>query len=625
MGAIYGFCGEALAGNAGRLLERMAATLSFRGQEQASSVEGAVGLGAVKHAYESGPRVVIDRERGVVAVCEGEIYNAAALRRGLKNPPGADAADAGGFELIPSLYREQGQDFARNINGVFGIALWDQAGRKLLLVRDHLGSHSLFYSLGKEVFSFATTVAALFATGVVSRELSTDSLDRYFGALAISPPETIFQEVMAVRPGHVLVYENGRAAEFSYWPVEAIREERGRSSAEFAEELRALFEDAVAIRAAAGGRCGALVSGGVDTSAVIAALHKSGKSAGLEGFSVAFAEEAFSDAHLQEIIYRTCGVARNNILLSPAGFVEGLEQGAAFLDCPVNDPAYAGMYIAFRAAAGKGCQAVFEGEGSDEIFCTGHSRGEFDIQKYLVLPFSLRKIIFGPFVASFSEGSSFKDKVVRKLARLGMTDLQRRSTWIPVFSPATRRRLLGRSGGEGCDILSAARYYYGNTRLEDMLNIYQYGLTRIFLADDLLFKNERMAAAAGIVNRTPFIDHRLVEAAFRIPARYKMAQASEASDGTKLIFKQAARGLVPDAILDRKKKRGFSQPTAVWYHNELKPFVHERLMGGDARLASRLDHGEVKRICLDFLEGRIGNDYFVNSLLILELWLRKHT
>lgn len=623
MGAIYGFLGEQFAEKNAITLEKMAATLRFRGEHQDSFIEGAIGLGAASHEYEQGRRVIVNQELSIALVCEGEIYNSKELYKELKNAP-AKGLDTQGFELLPYLYREQGQNFARKINGVFSIALWDQTSKKLLLIRDHLGSHSVYYFWHNNLFSFATTITSLFETEAIQRELSLDSLDRYLGALAISPPHTIFEHVMAVRPGHVVTFHNGRVAESSYWQLDAIEEDAGKSAEEFAEQLREIFEDAVAIRASLGGTCGALVSGGVDTSAVIAALHKTGKSNGLEGFSVAFAEKAFSDAPLQEIIYKACNVSRNNIQLSPADFVEGLEKGATFLDCPVNDPAYAGMFIAFKAAAAKGCNFVYEGEGSDEIFCTGHSRGEYDIQKYLIFPFLLRKILFGGFVSSFSEGATLTDKVVRMLARLGMSDLERRSTWVPVFSPKTRKRLLGRKTGESCDILSTADYYYSNTRLRDMINIYQYGLTRLFLADDLLYKNERMAAASGILNRTPFIDYRLVEAAFRIPAKYKLKKPDKESDGTKLIFKKAARGLVPDAILDRKKKRGFSQPTAVWYHGALKSFLQEHLSDSTPRLANWLDHDEVKKICSDFIDGRIQNDYFVNSLLILELWMRKH-
>ena len=588
MGGIYGFYGAQFEENGTVLLDKMADAMQFRGQSRDRIQHVPVFLGAVSHDYEVGKRVVNNIERSVIAVCEGEIYNASELSGSLKNPPQLPKK-YNGFEIIPYLYEEKGKDFARAINGVFGIALWDNRNKSLLLVRDHLGSHSIYYSFLNHSFAFATTAKALFRADLVP-EIDIDSLDRYFASLAISPPDTIFKKIRAVRPGYCVIFQDDQVTEYSYWPIDTFQEDYETSSQEFANQLRSIFEDAVSIRAAYGDqRIGALVSGGVDTSSIVAALSKTEHIAKYQGFSIAFDEGAFSDAPLQEIIYKKFNLKPNQIVLKPKEFADGLARGSAFLDCPVNDVAYSGMFNAFRIASEYGCDIMFEGEGSDEIFCTGHSRGEFDIQKYLIIPYILRRLLFGMFIPLFSEKSTLIHKIFRMLARLGMTDLKRRSTWIPVFSQNTRNRLLGRKQSQACDILKTAREYYGKTHLQDMLNIYQYGLTRLFLPNDLLFKNERMASAAGLVNRTPFIDYRLVEKAFSIPAKFKIQHPTTDSDGTKLIFKEAMRGLIPDKILDRKKRRGFSQPTAVWYRAELKDFVHDHLFTGNPKIYDWLD------------------------------------
>lgn len=623
MGGIYGFYGAQFEENGTVLLDKMADAMQFRGQSRDRIQHVPVFLGAVSHDYEVGKRVVNNIERSVIAVCEGEIYNASELSGSLKNPPQLPKK-YNGFEIIPYLYEEKGKDFARAINGVFGIALWDNRNKSLLLVRDHLGSHSIYYSFLNHSFAFATTAKALFRADLVP-EIDIDSLDRYFASLAISPPDTIFKKIRAVRPGYCVIFQDDQVTEYSYWPIDTFQEDYETSSQEFANQLRSIFEDAVSIRAAYGDqRIGALVSGGVDTSSIVAALSKTEHIAKYQGFSIAFDEGAFSDAPLQEIIYKKFNLKPNQIVLKPKEFADGLARGSAFLDCPVNDVAYSGMFNAFRIASEYGCDIMFEGEGSDEIFCTGHSRGEFDIQKYLIIPYILRRLLFGMFIPLFSEKSTLIHKIFRMLARLGMTDLKRRSTWIPVFSQNTRNRLLGRKQSQACDILKTAREYYGKTHLQDMLNIYQYGLTRLFLPNDLLFKNERMASAAGLVNRTPFIDYRLVEKAFSIPAKFKIQHPTTDSDGTKLIFKEAMRGLIPDKILDRKKRRGFSQPTAVWYRAELKDFVHDHLFTGNPKIYDWLDKKVTHQIYEDFMTGKASNDYFLNSLLILELWMQNY-
>lgn len=624
MGGVAGFCGPDIAEKVNsETMVRMVEKMDFRGVEREFFSNGAISLATLKHDYEQGQRLVKNNALPIVVACEGEIYNGPELLASLSNPP-VVGENVNAFELIPFLYEEFGDDFASKLNGSFCFALWDPRVQRLLLVRDHLGAHSLFYAVNHKSLSFATTTAALFSGGQISARLDLDSVDRYLASLAISPPDTIFAGVRAVRPGFATIYENGHIKEHPYWRIDQFTEDRQTSPEEFAGRLRDIFQDAVSLRGAYGGQYGALVSGGVDTSAVIAALSEAGYLQGLQGFSIAFDEKAFSDAPLQDIIYNRYKFKSNRIIVRPDAFARGLIQGCAFLDCPVNDVAFSGMYNAFKAAAGEGCNVVFEGEGSDEIFCTGHSRGEYDMQKFLAIPFALRRALFGSFIPMFSEGATFKDKVFRRLARFGMTDLQRRSTWIPVFSKKTRDRLLGRSCSDTHDVYDTARSYYENTQLKDGINVYQYGLTRMFLADDLLYKNERMAAAFGITNRTPFIDYRLVEEGFKVPAEFKLQQATTESDGTKMIFKKAARGLVPDEILDRKKTRGFSQPTALWYHDQLKGFLKEHLLNNNSKISTYLDHKEIHAIGSNFLEGRMSNDYFLNSLLILELWMRKH-
>lgn len=623
MGGIYGFtaCQYPENQEEDQLLQ-MAKAMEHRGQICDTFSSPDIRLGLSVCDFDSNKKIFSTPDKRIVAVCEGEIYNSKELCQSLKNLP--LNSHCTGFALIPFLYQEKGKDFARSINGVFCIALWDQQQRTLLLVRDHLGAHSLFYHSQESAISFASTIKSLLCLNRLDPEFDTTSLDCYLASLAISPPRTMYKNIFAVRPGHAVIFKNGRHEEYSYWPINAVTEDRKLSRHDFAIQLRQLFEDAVTIRSTPVNKPGALISGGVDTSAVVAALFEKSGLKALHGFSIAFNEKEFSDAHLQQIIYDRYNIQAHQIIIQPNNFSDALIQGASFLDSPVNDVAYGGMYIALQAAAAHGCEVVFDGEGSDEIFCTGHSRGELEIQKYLALPFVFRRTLFGPFIKQFSEGSSFPEKVIRMLARFGMDDLQRRSTWVPAFSPKTRKRLLGASFNDAADLFSSARYFYNDTRLTDDINIYQYGLTRLFLADDLLYKNERMAAGTGVINRTPFIDYRLVEAAFRVPAHFKMGPASADNDGTKLIFKDAARGLVPDAVLDRKKTRGFSQPTAIWYRSALKEFVYDHLMAPEANIVQWLDKKAVHKVCTDFWDGKIQNDYFVNSLLILELWLRSH-
>jgi asparagine synthase (glutamine-hydrolysing) len=626
MGGIYGVVGKDLdRGWVTRYLQSPADSMPLRGRDPAFCDRDHAALGAVVYSHESGRRIVATPDQSVVAACEGEIYNVRSLYASLKSPP-PTASAVGSFDLVPYLYQEYDCDFPQSMNGVFGIALWDRRRQRLVLVRDHLGAHSLYYHQDARSGSitFATTIKTLATLGQVRLEVDVASLERYLASLAISAPHTIYRDIWAVPPGHAVIFQDGSCRERAYWHLGKRAEDRTRSQDDFAQELSHLLVDAVSVRAQHGGNCGALISGGVDTTAVAAALFTTGSMQRLPGFSVVFAEPDYSDAMLQQVVYDRFSVEPHSLTVTPPVFAELLAEGSGLLDVPINDVAYVGMLAAFRAAAAHGCEAVFEGEGSDEIFCTTHSFGEMYIQKYLRIPRALRQVLLRPLVVRFPMGNSIGHRVMRMLARIGMSDLERRSTWIPGFPARGRARLLGSAPARLSDVYASARRYYEGTCLRDPINIYQYGLTRLFLADDLLYKNERMAAGAGIVNRTPFVDYRLVEAAFRIPAAYKIQRPSPASDGTKLIFKKAMRGLVPAAILERKKQRGFSQPTALWFRGELREFAQEHLLDPSARIRDWLDPNEVRAVCSDFFRGRASNDYYVNSLLLLELWMRSH-
>lgn len=620
MGGIFGFVAD-IKNQGPDILEKMSKAMVHRGKKVTVSLHPPFYGGIVSHPWETGTRIVSTPDGDVVALCEGEVYNFRELAESVGILCAGKVAD--GFDLIPRLYARYGKDFVRHVNGVFGVALWDQRNRTLVLARDHLGSHSVFYAQARYGFFFASTIPALLATDTLERSIDLAALDEYLASLAVSPPRTLFETVKAVRPGHVHLAGELGAEEHDYWRLWAITEDYEKSEDEFAVELREIFEDAVKIRAQYGGKAGVLVSGGVDTSAVAAVLTQSGCCRDLAGFSIAFEEKDFSDAPLQEIMYSRLGLERHQILLGPKEFAVALADGAGFLDSPVNDVAFAGMLHAFRSAAVSGFTAVFEGEGSDEIFCTGHSLGELGIQRFLFLPFAIRRLLFGSFKRLFSEDNSLPAKAVRLFARIGMTDLERRCTWVPGFSWQTRKRLLGRAY-DSTQTWETARGYYRQTKLKDRINVYQYGLTRLFLPNDLLFKNERMASAVGVSNRTPFIDFRLVEKAFEVPAKFKLQQPGKGSDGTKLIFKKVVRGLVPDEILDRRKTRGFSQPTAVWYRNELKNLVRDTIFSQRAKIYGCLDRQAVQQIYEDFIHGRVSSDYFLNSLVILELWMQKH-
>lgn len=603
-------------------VQKMFEALSSRGGDsRALHIKDNLVMGVRGDADYVKNALIMNPSKSIVAVIEGEIYNFEELKRIL----GDDGTKCNNvFETIPPLYEKFGKDFPKYLNGIFAIVLWDSRENALYMMRDQPGSHSLFYTKKNGSLFFSTTLQALLKTGLVEREISLSALNTYFSSVSISPPDTMFKDIFCLRPGSIVSYANEKLSDDDYWAIKTVQEDYSRGMDDFAEEVREIILDAITIRAKYGETYGSLLSGGVDTGIITATLAKlqPDKSKKLPALSIAFKEAFYSDAELQEIMCERYNLERKTGILNPEEFAGILQKAIAHLDSPVNDVALVGMYKAFELTKQAGCSAVFDGEAADEIFYTGHAHAEREFQRYTLIPSWLRHLVLGKLIPTIPIGDTLWKKGLRLLYRMGLPDNERRSIGLPSFYKHATPILLDYNAVQGKDPFYMGKRYLSETALKDPLNIYYYGLLKTFLPDDLLFKNERMAAANGVTNRTPFIDYRLIELGYKIPQALKIKAPTETDDGTKLVYKKAIDGLIPDEILYRKKTRGFSQPSSVWYRNELKDFVHDTLFSQDSLCLNYVNKAYMHKLYSEHVSGTANFDYLLNSLLIFELWLR---
>ncbi len=556
-----------------------------------------------------------------IVVMEGEIYNKTQLidRFDLEK----NASDG---KIVSVAYSKLGVGFANDFNGIFAIAIYDKKSRQIVLVRDHVGSKSLFYAKNAKGIFFATTIKALLRTDLIDRKLSINSIHSYFSSTSISPPDTMFSDIHCLRPGTTIILsENSETREHTYWNIKDIQEDYNRTLNDFADELRGLIIDAVKLRGEHGGHYGSIVSGGVDSSVVTALLARNlDNKEMLSAFSIVFDEKPYSDEPLQRIMYDSFNLKPYSANISAREYWDTLLEAVNHLDSPVNDDAVVGMYRVFKLARSQECTALFEGEAADELFFTGHVHAERQFQKFLLIPYGLRKTLIPPIVGHTVFGTGIDKKIRRFLFKLGLSNTERRLLVLPSFYRTSRSIIRQEIARGEFDPLATARRYLLETRLRDPLNIYYYGLLKTFLPDDLLFKNERAASANQISNRTPFIDYRLAELAFKIPERFKVRKPTDNDDGTKIVYKKAVEGIIPDKILRRKKTRGFSQPSSGWYRDQLKDEVHALLFGKDALYPEYLDTSYVNEIYHKHQNNISAYDCLITSLVIFEIWLQKY-
>jgi asparagine synthase (glutamine-hydrolysing) len=598
----------------------MSSELEFRGDTIKTFFSGEeVMLGGRYFAHEQVQPCFSDDS--CIVVMEGEIYNKCQLI----DTFGLEKKAAEG-EIVAFAYTKFGLDFAYKFNGIFAIAIFDKKNRQIVLIRDHVGSKSLFYAKNTKGIFFATTIKALLRTELIDRTLSINSIHSYFSSTSVSPPDTMFCAIRCLRPGTAMVFsEGGESQEHSYWNTRDIQEDYSRSLGDFAEEVRELLIDAVRLRGGIGGRYGSIVSGGVDSSVVTALLARNLENKDpLSVFSIVFEEKPYSDEPLQRIMYDAFNLKPYSASITAKEYWNTLHEAVDYQDNPVNDDAMVGMSRVFQLARSVGCTALFEGEAADELFFTGHVHAERQFQKFLLIPFSLRKLFLAPVFRHTVFGTGFDKKIRRLLFRLGLSDTERRLLVLPSFYRTSRSIIRPEIADEGVDPLATARGYLTETRLRDPLNIYYYGILKSFLPDDLLFKNERAASVNAVTNRTPFIDYRLVELAFKIPERFKVRKPEGNDDGTKIVYKKAIEGIIPDEILRRKKTRGFSQPSSGWYRGQLKAEVHDLLFSKDALSKEYLDSDYVTEIYTKHQSNISGYDYLMTSFVIFEIWLQKY-
>jgi len=629
MGAICGLIADQSKESIRQIIEKMIATMAFRGPDGSGTYEeDTIGLGAAIHQTVGDITQPVTNETGkVIAVCDGEIYNYQEIRSQLLLK-GHKLFRESDTEIIPHLYEERGDSFAAELNGIFTIALYDTRSRRLLLIRDHLGSRSVFYAAKGSRFLFASTIKAMLGTGMVGKKLSLSTLDLYFAGTCVPHPYTMFEEIKSVRPGYAVIWENGSHREYEYWSLNHTVEDYTVSEADFQDQIRKLALNAITIRMIGKKPFGTVLSGGVDSSLISSVLATAAPGKKLQAFSIGFEEESFDDSPLQEIMLSKYNLVKNRATLKVDLAIDLLKGVIRNSDYPINNASAMGTYLCMQQVKSVGLETVFDGEAADEIFCGGGGVvGENLVELLQRTPKLLRKVVFGPFTGSLQTGKTGKIAAFKRLCqRVCMSPVDRMLTWLPAFDSETRRQLLVGEYKQcvgSQDELEPGKFYLCRASFKDGINLYQYGACKTYLPNDLLFKNERMAAAHGVVNRTPFIDYRLAELAFKIPAKYKLTGYTPGSAEKKLIYRKAIQGLIPEEILWHKKIRGFSQPTALWMRKELKNFILETILGRQSMDRGILNPAFMRQIVEEHMSGKEDRDRLLWGIVTFELWMRE--
>jgi asparagine synthase (glutamine-hydrolysing) len=601
-------------------LRAMTSTLAHRGPDADGFYVGTgIGLGHRRLSIidlSTGDQPLANEDQTVWVVFNGEIYNFPDIRRDLEQA-GHRFRTHTDTEVIVHSYEEWGDRFVDRFRGMFAFALWDERRRRLLLVRDRLGVKPLYFAVTKTGVVFGSEIKALIEDPEVSRAWSLEALDAFLAFQYIPGPQTIFREIQKLPPGHLLVAENGRIAVRQYWDLTFPGDGDPSREDEYLERLDALVTESVKLRLMSDVPLGAFLSGGIDSSLVVAAMARAAQGP-VVTTSVGFAEDAFNELEHARRVARHFGTDAHEDIVDPQ-VGDLLPKLARHFDEPFADSSAVPTYYV-SAAARKRVTVALSGDGGDELWA-GYARHR--VERWESAARRTLGSTAAGMVGRLAGTLPIGVKGVRSLRHLALSPAEAcaRKHAYSFFENGFREALYADDVAPllaSTDPFAPFRQAYAACASTDPLDRSMYVDVKTYLVDDILTKVDRMSMAVSLESREPLLDHRLLEFAATVPSALKL------KDGrTKYLVRKALSRQLPAAIVDRPK-HGFDAPIGAWLRGPLAPMVDDLFMDGRLRARGIFRPRLVEEMWREHRSGARDHRHRLWSLVMLELWFREY-
>ena len=562
----------------------------------------------------------IANEDGTIGVAlNGEIYNFRELRAELRDRGHAFATGCD-TEVVVHLAEELDPvALATRLEGMFALAVWDEPRRRLVLARDRFGKKPLYYWHDGARLVFGSEIKTVLAHPAVPRRLRAAAIPDYLTFGYVPTPDTFYEGVRSVPPGHVLVAEDGGAPRIEpYWRLGLPGVDEGvtRLDVPFeraAADVRRLLDAAVRRRLIADVPLGAFLSGGIDSSAIVGLMAQAGHGR-VATFTIGFESDGFDERPYARAVAERHGTDHTEFVVRPDA-AELVERLVWHHDQPFGDSSALPTYLLSELTAGH-VKVALCGDGGDELF-GGYERfaAALALARYEVVPQALRSAVRGAAQRSapLARRSGALAKARRALLRSDRSAAEGLLAWVSYVSEESKAALVGSAESPG---MAAYRRIWersaGAHPLDRLLDLN----IRTYLLDDLLPKVDRMSMAHGLEVRAPFLDRELAELAFRLPPSARLR-------GFKLkrVLKAAVADLLPPELLHRPKQ-GFGIPLDRWFREDLAPLVGGTLGAADSRVGEHVSRDAVHAMLADHARGTANHGHALWTLLTLELFLR---
>ena len=603
------------------LLEEMTKAIRHRGPDSDGfHTEPGIGLGMRRLAIidvEGGDQPIANEDESLWIIFNGESHNFPDLYADLVKK-GHEFRTRSDTECILHLYEEYGDDCVKHLRGQAAFALWDRRNKRLLLARDRMGKKPLYYTIQNGALHFASELSALLASLPQSPEINLEAIDLYLSLQYIPDPFTAYQGVYKLPPAHRLIWQNGTAILERYWDY-AYQPKHRASEDELVEELRALLKESVRMRLISEVPLGAHLSGGIDSS-IIVALMAELSDAPVKTFSVGFEEEAFSELEYARAVAQRYSTDHHEFILKYGDIPSTLEKITYHFGEPFADSSAIPLYHISKMTR-EHVTVVINGDGGDEDFA-GYQRYWLDpyANQYLRAPqFLTRQLV--PSIAGLLPDHSDRpvgQSLVNGLKRLHqLPEIDARASilrWGSFFSPHQRSRLWKSEFSFKPDNAQSLLAQKFDSADGSYLDKTLYTDLHTYLPGDLLVKADRMAMAASIEPRSPFLDHKLVEWSARVPDQLKVRGRSG-----KYLLKKAFAGYLPENVL-KHRKQGFGIPVGAWFRGPLHDWAKELLESNGSPLDSWFDRKVVSTLLEEHRTGRVDHGKRIYALTMLALW-----
>lgn len=596
-------------------LKSMADSMVHRGpDDEGFFVAGPVGLAHRRLSIidiKSGHQPMSNEDDSIWIVFNGEIYNHLDIRRVLE-AKGHVYRTHSDTESIIHAYEEFGHDFETHLTGMFGFALWDAPRRRLVVSRDRLGIKPVYYTVHRNQFIFASEIKAILTMEGIERRVDEDALDAFLSLRYVPGPKTMFKGIFKLQPGHTLTVHEGHIAIRPYWDLNFSEEPRNERRA--LDELEALLFDVCRSHLMSEVPYGVFSSGGVDSGSVVAVLKEILKDR-LMTFTVGYEQGAgINEFDYAGIVGRHADTVHHELTLPAKDFADWIPQLVWHLDEPVGDAACVPLYFLAKYAKER-ATVLHSGEGADEIF------GGYSIYKKME---AINRMQAGPlFMLARATSAGLaplagQGKVARYLRLLGLPLEKRYRGVSGHFMEGVKQGLVKRDALPDAEahafLTETFGGYYEQVKSAEHLNRMLFVDTKTWLPDDLLVKADKMTMAASVELRVPFLDHRLVEFAARLPVSYKIRNGQ-----TKYLLKKVMERHLPNSVIYRSKK-GFPVPVANWFRNGLYGLATDVLLNPQSAVSAYLQPAAIRRMLEQHKSGSADLSDELWGLLVLEYW-----